>query len=249
MNSNYPTVTIGCPVRDRANYLPTYLKCVYDLDYPKENITLLFVENDSTDNTYDILYQYKFENSNLYNRIKIEKYNQFTPKDIRTSNIREKYTYHSLSKLRNYWLAQVKTDYALSCDSDIMMKPDTLTKLINHKKDYVAGLIINGYLFDKEQPDNYLNILKKNKNNYVHIKNYSPNELIEVDFTGAVMLLSKKATKLGKFDWHLQGEDACFCESLKESGIKIYCDTSAKCTHCMSEEYLELYKQGKFIFE
>lgn len=62
------------------------------------------------------------------------------------------------------------------------------------------------------------------------------------------MLLSKKACKLGRFGYSTYGEDCIMCETLKSKGIKIYVDTSLKCSHIMSSEYLELYLKGEFTF-
>jgi glycosyltransferase involved in cell wall biosynthesis len=244
----YPYITIGCPVRDRSLYLPHYLNCIKNQDYPLEKVTLLFIENDSQDSTLSILNNFKNENSSIFHRIKILNYNQNTPSDKRNTIIREQYTYSALSKLRNYWLAQIKTDFAISCDSDIMMPPDTVKKLVSHNLDYVAGLIVNGYIIKPENPYLFTNILNKNKLTYKHISDYPENSLIEVDFSGAVMCLSKKACKLGIFNWHKQGEDAIFCESLKQQGIKLYCDTGCKCTHLMTDELLEKFKNEGFFF-
>ena len=48
-------IMIGCPVRDREWILPKYLDSIYALSYPKENICLCFIVNDSTDNTLERL--------------------------------------------------------------------------------------------------------------------------------------------------------------------------------------------------
>lgn len=251
-NSDLPYITIGCPVRDRAIYLPHYLNCIKNQDYPLDKITLLFVENDSVDSTLAILNQFKKENSHLFHRIKILTYNQNTPPDERNTATREQYTYNALAKLRNYWLAQVKTSYAISVDSDIMMSPNTVKKLveqaINNKLDYVAGNIVNGYIFDPQNPYKYTNMLVKNGFTYKHIENYPEDSLIEVDFSGAVMCLSQKACKLGRFSWGKQGEDEKFSESLRSQGVKLYADTGVKCTHVMSEEYLNKYINEGFFY-
>ena len=249
MNEKLPTVTIGCPIRNREKYLPYYLKAIQELNYPSENISLIFVLNDSIDNTKQILYQFKDENSHKYSRIKIDNYDLNTPKDSRDSYTRNNFTYNSLAKLRNYLLYNIKTDYFLSCDSDIMMKPDTLTKLMSHQQDYVAGLIINGYEFDPADPYKYTNILRNSPKGYLHVQNIPDNELIEVDFTGAIMLLSRKAYKSGaQFAPHKLGEDLPFCQGINQHGMNIYCDTSARCTHLMTEELLAKYIKGEFTW-
>lgn len=248
-NSNLPTITIGCPVRNRGKYLPHYLEAIYNLDYPKDKITLFFVINDCKDDTSSILSKFKSDNDNLYHKIKLDEYDLGTPEDARTTSIRNNYTYKALSKLRNYLLFNIRTDYYLSCDSDIMMKPDTLNKLLSHGKDYVAGLICNGYIVSPNNPYKFMNILNRIPfaKSYKHITEYKDGELIPVDFTGAVMLLSKQLIKSGaQFGHGNQGEDQIFCEDVKAKGFQIYCDTSAKCTHLMSEAYLVRYIKGKF---
>lgn len=244
----FPNLTLGCPCRDREKYLPHYLNCIKNQDYPLNKITLLFIENDSTDNTLQILNQFKQENSHLFHRIKILTYNQNTPPDKRETAIRETYTYNSLSKLRNYWLAQIKTPYAISVDSDIMMKPDTIRRLVEHQLDYVAGNICNGYVFDPKNPYKYTNMLRWNGFTYKHVENYPEDSLIDVDFSGAIMCLSQKAYKLGRFSWKKQGEDQAFCESLRQQNIKLYADTGVKCTHVMSEELLNKFINEGFFY-
>ena len=57
------------------------------------------------------------------------------------------------------------------------------------------------------------------------------------------MLISKKACELGRFDWHYQGEDVAFCESLQRNGIRIFCDTSIELKHLMDLKMLNKYKE------
>ena len=243
-----PYITIGCPCRDRSLYLPHYLSCIKNQDYPLDRITLLLIENDSKDSTLEILNTFKKENSHLFHKIRIETYNQNTPPDERKTSIRTTYTYNALIKLRNYWLSQIKTSYAISCDSDIMMPKDTVIRLLSHQKDYVAGNIVNGYIYDKGNPYKYTNLLYWNGFTYKHINHIPENQLISIDFSGAIMCLSQKACKLGKFGYSDQGEDQIFCESLKKQGIKLYADTGVKCTHCMSEEYLNKFINEGFFY-
>ena len=241
-------ITIGCPVRDREQYLPYYLDCIKKQDYPLNKITLLFVENDSQDSTFSILNKFKSENSSLFHRINIYKYDLNVPQDSRYKSHRRQVLYHSLAKLRNYWLSHVRTDYAISCDSDIMMPPHIVSTLVSHRLDYVAGLVCNGYLSDSKQPTRITNIFKKGVFGGIQITDYPENSLIKVDYSGAIMCLSKKACKLGKFAYFPQGEDGAFCDSLRNQGIKLYCDTSCKCTHVMSLELLEKFKKEGFFF-
>jgi hypothetical protein len=156
-----------------------------------------------------------------------------------------------LAKLRNSLLLKTKSDYVFSIDTDILFEKEVLNLLLEHKKDYVSGLICNGHMIAKKDgvnPYDFPNIMKKTENGYKHIQDYNNKGLLEVDLTGAIMLLSKDVCKAGRFGFSIFGEDAIFCESVKDKGYKIFCDTNVKCTHVMNKELLEEYKAGRYIF-
>ena len=54
-NERYSLVTIGIPVKDEASCINHMLKSLEDLDYPKEQIAIIFVDGHSTDGTYEVL--------------------------------------------------------------------------------------------------------------------------------------------------------------------------------------------------
>ncbi|MBX4152262.1 glycosyltransferase [Paenibacillus lautus] len=239
------TITIAAPIRDREWILPYYLKHIENIDYPKDKIELLFVVNDSTDNSFDILHDYQTNHKNLYKRIRIETYNRKVPIDNRVSITRKNHIYDHLSKLKNYIMSQVKTDYLLFVDSDILVSPDIINNLLKHQKDIVSGLIWNGYLMTPEKPYLYPNVMKlKDQNSYIHIVNHriknteSTSYLTKVDLTGAVILLSKKVYKSIKYGFHPQGEDAYFCKIAQDKGFEIFCDLGIFCHHIMDEKLL-----------
>lgn len=141
-------------------------------------------------------------------------------------------------------------DYIMFFDDDILPPMNTITKLINHKKDIVSGLY-----FAKQEP-HFPQIFKKNYKDdldkddptakwtgrYDTIQDYKKDSLIEIDACGAGCLLIKtevfKRLKLPYF-WYIpksedkprKGEDFYFCEKAKEAGYKIFCDTSIMCKH------------------
>lgn len=244
------TITISCPVRDRQSVLPYYLEHIYNLDYPKHLINLLWVVNQSTDNSEKILKKFKSEHHQEYGDIKIINHfgNEKVPKDERVTHIRNTYTYSHLSALRNLILKESqKTDYLLSVDSDILIPPDSLNKLLSHDKDICAGIIWNGYLTDPEHPWRYPNILKKvEKNSYEHIANtyvkLSPkiteSRLGKISATGAFVLMSNKVVKNTSYGWHPQGEDLYWSLECEKNNYELWCDYSVFGIHVMHEELL-----------
>jgi glycosyltransferase involved in cell wall biosynthesis len=252
LNQNYPTVTIGCPIRTREKYLPHYLNCILNLDYPLNLIDLLFLENNSTDNSYQILESFLNEHQNKFNHITIAQVNIRDFNDDRMADTREKLVYLALAMLRNLWIKNIKTEYALSVDCDIMFQPNTLKKLLSHNLDFVSALICNGHFAHEYIPNfnPYLNLNAHKYSDQGNLQSISMDSegLIEVDYTGAIALMSKKVCDIGTFAYSTFGEDLPFCKSLQDAGIRLFCDTKTKATHCMTDSLLYEYAEGKFEF-
>jgi GT2 family glycosyltransferase len=83
---------------------------------------------------------------------------------------------------------------------------------------------------------------------YTHFRRSQLNGVVEVDLTGAVMLIHRSLYKKAIYKFDSQGEDIPFCRDIKRLGEKIYCDCDLKLAHCMNLELLEKYKIGEFKF-
>lgn len=260
------TIDIIFLTRDRSWILPQFLQCILDLDYPKEYISIKTIINDSIDDSDRILYKFQKEHKDEYKDINITTYNLGTPVYNGSEGERGKieytltkmknttYTvYKNLAKLRNSLLLKVKSDYAFNIDTDILFKPDTLNKLLEHNKDYVSALICNGHMIAKKDnkinPYCYCNIMNKTEGGYKHIIDYDDKGLLPVDLTGAIMLLSNRLCKSNaKFGFSVFGEDALFCESAQSLGFELFCDTDVRCSHIMNKDLLESYNKGEYTF-
>ncbi|MHB0943253.1 glycosyltransferase family protein [Paenibacillus sp. ALE1] len=243
------TITIASPIRNRAWILPLYLEHIKNIEYPKNKIELLFVVNDSQDESLNILVEFK-KLHHEYKKIQIEKYNRNVPEDKRDLSTRNNYVYTHLSILKNYVMTKARTDRLLFVDSDILVQPDIINNLLKSNKDIISGLIWNGYIANVDKPYLYPNIMKITEQGmYKHIVNsyvkkapsLSSSFLIGVDLTGAVIMLSRKVYKSVKYGFHSQGEDAYFCKMAQDKGFELFCDLSVFSNHIMSPEYLEEY--------
>lgn len=219
-------ILIAAPVRNRAWVLPEYLEHLRNLDYPKEKLAFKFILNDSTDESEKILNEFKENYQPEYRYIEIEKADFGYPSDWgedREKNKlnRFKYAYKALSKLRNLILAtawaDLETDYLFQVDSDILVRPDVLKRLIECGKDIVAALVVN----------------KRNKLEQVFAYNFTPlsdsriivpDGLFEVKTTGAVVLISRKVFENISICYSPKdsGEDEGFCENARKQGFKSY---------------------------
>ena len=219
-------ILIGCPVRNRAWILPEYLRHIESLEYPKEFITCCFIINDSADKTKDILSKWQSENYSKYESIKIIEINFGNGNDMGESgygrqNDKKKYACRkkviipTLAILRNRLLEEAREgnyDYFFSIDSDILVNPDILNKLIETGKGIVAGLVHNG-----EVEYNFLQFSGKSRK-------FLPDKLFEVKTTGAVVLISSKVFNNENIQYgnNSKGEDVDFCESARQQGFKSY---------------------------
>jgi len=231
------TITIGCPISNREYLIDRYLEAIYNLDYPKDKIKLYFLINNCQDGTDSTLRRFKSIHDKEYLEIKLEKYKLPAFKDKRLDTYRNE-TYRRLTLLRNHILENLDTDYFLSVDSDIILVPNTLKKLLKSKKDIIACLINNDSILQpyREYPHIRTNVLINNRYNSIsHFYEFPLNSIVECDYTGAVYLISKNAYTKCRYDFHEFGEDIPFCLSAKENGFKLYVDTSLFQDHIMCE--------------
>lgn len=250
-------ILIGCPVSSRGWIIPYYLRNLYNLDYDKKLIDIYWIVNNSTDNSLELLQEFKQQYKNEYNSIGIEvcnSKNKFT--DNRKTEIRQKYSYYWLARLRNKLLKKclaLHADYLFSSDSDILFKRDILKRLLSHDKDIISSIIYNGYLYtgSPDEAYKYSNILREVDHNlYEHIVNFRikyPDKnplgtLVSCDYTGACILITKEVCSKVKYGWHQQGEDVVFCRTAKQAGYDLWCDVSMYSQHVMSPEFLEQFK-------
>jgi hypothetical protein len=252
-----PTITVATLVHNREFILPQYLHYLYQLKYPKNLINILWILNNSNDQSETILQNFKKQYKNEYNNIRIEIYNTNCPNDDRSTEVREEYVYRNLANLRNVLCSKIKTDYMLSLDSDILLiDSETLNKLLFHQKDIVSSLIYNGYLFDLKRPSKYTNAMVKMPNGFfthlskLHIEKMKRNNeslLQLVDLTGAVCLIGREVlnNKNIKYDAHTHGEDGFWSECVKKEGFKLYIDLDCYNQHIMNQECLDLFLNGK----
>lgn len=129
-------------------------------------------------------------------------------------------------------------DYIFFIDSDVIIQPGQLEKLVSHNKDAITGIYYMRVL------PHYSLIRRKIADKlYTPIEPYGT-ELIKIDGAGFGCFL----VKISVFDkieypwfqfkyyqregvWGHLGEDLYFCEQLQNTNIDMYCDPTIQCTH------------------
>jgi len=232
-------IVIGSIVRNRESILPKYLECIRDLDYNKSDISLCFLVNDSTDNSYFILKDFVDGHTEYKNSIvKIGSYGY--PEDNRDVG-RGYDTFKQFAFLRNKWLDLIvdkfyNSEYVFSIDSDILVPSNSLNKLIENDKD-MCSMLVNNSVNQQGYGKDYMNILKfemDSSSKYKHIMEYPKDKVFKVDVTGACCLIKRKVLDTSRYRSHALGEDVGFCEEVKRNGYTIWCDSTLTGDHRMT---------------
>ncbi len=224
-------VLIGCPIRNRAWILPHYLEALKGLDYNHKDIEYCFIVNNSTDDTLEILKNFRYRTPSLVRIITCDLARE-------KNHRRGYYSLSHLATLRNILLAEfLKSDasYLFSVDSDIILPPHALKSLQRADCDIISALVCNGH--EIGDPDIY-NILNRRLNGrYEYIRNFPQEEVFAVDCTGAAYLIKRDviAKHQVRYSATCGSEDIGFCEDARAKGIGIYCHPAVKARHEMIE--------------
>jgi len=235
---NKPKILVSSCIRNRAWILPKYLEAILNIKYDGI-FDCFFLENDSTDNSLQILEDFSYENYDDLN-IGISTINSCDniPDETRTQYRLNGYKH--LADIRNKLLDNILSfyndyEYVLFIDSDIVVPSNIIDELLKYadNKTIVAAAISNipNRTVDGTTPCNFM---KLNGNRMEHMVKYPTSGVIEVDLTGAVYLVPMQCLKDGvRYDANQQGEDNPFCDSAKEKGYKLLVNLDCKPKHYM----------------
>jgi GT2 family glycosyltransferase len=221
-----PLVTIGMPTFNREWSLSRVLDSMLNLDYDKSRMRICFVDNESTDSTMKIIEEFRAEHGPEYESMIVV---------VARSNI---------SKARNITFEKAAgTDYIFLLDSDILVKPDTIKRLLaifeadprvgmaslpwdNRNARKRAGLLYNAFTAPP-----------------------GPHPAYKVG-NGCNIVSMSAVDQVGGFNERLRvHEDGEYCYRLRKKGFKIVCDFSSEGTHLReikvdSRFYLSLMKDS-----
>ena len=228
-------IMIGCPVRNRAWILPRYLKSISRLEYPSEYLRYCFIINDCIDSTPNLLADFARQQPSQVN-VLIQNLESLQSR----SHLRGYYRFTHLAKLRNFLLTaflESDCDYLFSVDSDILLPPYALNRLLEDDCMIISALVCNGH--ELGDPGIY-NILRHDRDGtWRHILNFPRDRVFEVDCTGAAYLLKREV--IGRYGIRYSAaygaEDIGFCQDAAYKGLKIFCDGRVEGEHHMRENH------------
>ena len=150
------------------------------------------------------------------------------------------------NKIMKRWLENTKTDYLLMVDTDMVLPPNTLDRLLSHDKDIVGGLCFGGITSENAVTPTIRIITDEAA--LAVLWNYPTNSLIQVAATGAACILIKK--KVAEDVWKARGkdhpmpwfaygmhrnvqigEDVAFCLTAGKVGFEVWVDTGLEIPH------------------
>jgi hypothetical protein len=144
-------ILILTPIKDAEKDLETYFRNLYNLEYPHQNISLGFLESDSSDNSYPILKQKESELKKEFRKVGLWKkdFGFKIPEGKPRWEGKIQYERRAiLAKSRNHLLfhALNDEDWVLWLDADVVEYPSTIIqRLLQSGKDIVQPNCILHY--------------------------------------------------------------------------------------------------------
>lgn len=159
---------------------------------------------------------------------------------------------HVLVAQRNECVARMEGDWILFIDDDMVWQPSAVKELVQTREKYDLDMV-GALCFQRgepHQPTLYYSGGPSANNGYTYLEKWPEDTAVEVDATGMAFLLIHRRVferMLGEplptleqrkrmppppfFKWGDFGEDLNFCREAKETGSRIYVDTSIKIGH------------------
>jgi hypothetical protein len=223
------TVLLAILARDKEHCLPSYLKCIDDLEYDKKKITLYINTNNNQDRTKELLMDWVLKNEKLYAKVlfdchEIKDFNKINPHQWSSK------MFSILATIRNKSMQKAldeKCDYYFVVDCDNFIKPFTLKVLMEKNKPIIAPML-KSIPNPRDSYSNYFCEIDKNgyykaHPDYLPILNRKKVGTFEAPVVHCTYLIeSKYIEKLGYIDGTKDYEFVIFSRGARKNQIKQY---------------------------
>jgi peptide chain release factor subunit 1 len=184
-----PRVLVLTPLKDAVYWLPTYVDLLYRMTYPRQRISLGFLESDSTDGTFDLLRRYQEVLHRDFRRALIWKkdFDYSIPEgmDRHTESIQVERR-SVLARSRNHLLfhALDDEDWVLWMDVDLLDYPeDIIQRLLATGKQIIQPHCVVEYGGPTYDANAWT------QHGRYHMDSMRDSELVRLDAVGGTMLL------------------------------------------------------------
>ncbi|MBI5398345.1 glycosyltransferase family 2 protein [Candidatus Woesearchaeota archaeon] len=213
-----PRVLIGCVTCDQdEQFLDQFMEAAHAQD--NKNFDVLFVDNSVRDAYFE----------------RLKRTGARCIRDAAGGITIVKIT-RGRNTIREYALAH-DYDYLLFVDTDIVLPPFALSRLLFQHKDIICGVYLSEVNYEgyKIIAPILFDFGDEESGRIYNIGGVLRERVTEIAASGfGCMLLSAKVLKDIKYRYNPaidSGEDIMFCLDARTKGYKIYCDTSVKCDH------------------
>ena len=211
-----PKVSVIVPVYNAESTLADCINSLLELDYPKENRELIFVDNASTDKSADLLRQFGGEGKILFERKK------------------------GSAAARNRGVSTARGDVVAFTDSDCVVDKDWLRKIVVPLEDDGVG-IVGGRILAK-RPCNEI----EESGEAIHdhgkaINEYKPPYVITMNWASRLSVLNE----VGLFDERfMRGQDVDLSWRIFRNGYRLVYEPQAIVHHENEQTRAGLFREG-----
>lgn len=218
-------VTIVTPWRQHVEQVLAYEARVAALDFPQDRLRFAFVENDSTDGTYDRLASW----AGLDERVSLHKRDTGGPL---YPSIVNAHRFEIMGTVFNWALDEVDyewSDYVLFLPCDIRFGPDLLARLLAHRANicspfvYQRGVFYDIWAFSRNGHD-FLPFAEGMTTQLFG------DELIEMETIGGVTLIDCDVLRAG-VRYSTINVDRGLCEAARALGYSCWADPTLRVYH------------------
>jgi len=208
-----PVITIAVPVFNRRYCIESVLTSILSQAYPRKRTKIVFVDNYSTDGTFEVLQSFSEKERDAY---------------LEISLLREK---SNIPQARNICLRNMVGDFILFWDSDVLA-PDSesvkrLVEYLLNEKDVVA-IGYPYYLEGEQKLDEKIYMMRLN-DGFTNVSGLG---------LGFTMIKKETFDKIGGFDEKMDySEDTEFFLRVKGAKLKTVADSRTHCIHLKPEVF------------
>ncbi|MEM4267468.1 MAG: glycosyltransferase family 2 protein [Candidatus Woesearchaeota archaeon] len=218
----YPSVTIAIPAYNEEAKIEKTIRSVASLDYPKEKLEIIVIDDGSKDKTVDVARRVAKEYSNVY---------------IYTKR------HEGKASALNYCLKRAKGTYFSCVDADSTVERESLKLMLHHfKKKRVAAVTT---AIQVHEPKNFYEKIQRIEYMLGVVTRKLMATINTLAMTPGVLSVYRKDVlmKIGGFDENSKTEDFEIAMRLKYHGYKIELETNAHTYTTVPKTFLGLWRQ------
>jgi len=148
-----PEITIVTLFAGRFHLLPVYFHSLDNLDYPKNNLHLLWLTNNPNYLFHECLARELQKRQENYASIKLIISDDIPSSPLALAEKGKGYGEHAkvIARLYNLAFSHVKTPYFFTLEDDVAIPPYILQIFLKHFTDYPQAAYVTGAIFDRHK--------------------------------------------------------------------------------------------------